>query len=162
MVTLINLILTTVYILVSGIVGKKVPESISETSYIWESFCKKHGQFHIAYIFSIYCFVTAGLLFVPWIEHTPDQWQFICFIGCIGIIAAGITPFFKKVDGIIHYVGGLIALSSGIVWFIVMGYIPLLIHTTLSWIICTFIKKKAFVLWAELLFLGSLLVTLLK
>lgn len=163
MIALINLFITFFYLIASMDVGNKIPESISETSYIWEKYCKESSQFHIAYIFSIYCFVTAILLFIPWLEATPDRWQFTCFLGCSGITMAGITPFFKKygIDRYIHYVGGIIALISYVVWMIATHYCINLCLSVIIFITCSIINRKKFVLWAEIISLISLLIILM-
>lgn len=158
---IINLIITVLYLTISCLKTKQIPESISETSYIWESECKDKGLWHTAYIFSIYCFITATLLFFPWLFQTPILFQFLSFLGCVGIIIAGLTPFFKEdYKGYIHYGGGMLALICWLVWMCVMSYwIPLLI-CILVFTILTLLKKDSYTFWAEVVGLITLFLIL--
>ena len=70
------IILSVVYLGCAIYKLKNIPESISETSYIWETNCD-HKQWHKAHLFSIYCCLMAGLMFWPWIKITPEYWQFL-------------------------------------------------------------------------------------
>lgn len=159
---IINIILNLIYLTISVIKLKYIPESISETSYMWEENCKDEGTLHKAHIFSLYCFLTSALLFYPWIVETAEKWQFLCFIACAGLIASGTTPFFKeRYQFTIHYIGALVAFFSWLVWMCVSSqWIGLGISVGI-FIILTIWKKESFVFWAEILSIFTLFVLLL-
>lgn len=160
---IIALIITLIYGVLSFIKNnKEIPESISATSYIWEHYCKHNGTLHKANYFSLYCFIIVILLFLPWLLSTIEMWQFLVFLACVGILAAGTTPFFKeKYQSYIHYGGGILAMICFLLWMILMKfYISLLIFGSL-YILTLIFNRKNFVFWAELLGLLTLIITLL-
>lgn len=149
--------LTISYMAGAIIKAKSIPESISATSYIWESNCA-HKSLHKAGLFSLYCALVAGMIFWPWVSQTSEYWQFLSFLGCTGILAAGSTPFFREsYQARIHYSGGIIAMISWLMWMIVNSF-----HAELGWcagiilILCC-IKRRPWVLWGELVGLFGLL-----
>lgn len=157
----IVLIVTAIYITLSIYKSKKFPESISETSYIWESNCD-HKQFHKAHIFTWYCLLIAALLFPIWISHTNQNWQFLAFLGSVGICGAGITPFFKeKFQAPIHYGGGILAMLCYMMWMIFSGNVPYLAISMSVATILTIIKRKSWVFWYEICGLISLCIKLI-
>ena len=150
-------ILTTSYITGAIIKSKSIPESISETSYIWETNCD-HKQWHKAHLFSIYCCLVAGLMFWPWIKITPEYWQFICFLGCAGIMMAGVTPFFKdKYQSLIHYFGGAIIALSWISWMLIMQQYMIIVGGGLTIGVCCIVRPKSWVFWFEVVGLLALI-----
>lgn len=149
MLTLINFIITILYQYFIIKQFKKIPESISETSYLLGT---KN------YIFSIYCIITALLLFYPWITCTYITYQFLCFLGCSGVLFAGLTPLFREgVQKYIHYAAGGIAFISGVIWLILSQYYLFIFIDIILFILLTLIRKKSFVYWAEIIFLLTLL-----
>ena len=136
---------------------KDIPGSISETSYIWETDCD-HKQWHKAHLFSIYCALIAGLIFWPWIKITPEYWQFICFLGCVGVLMAGVTPFFKKnYQSSIHYTGGAIIALSWASWMTIMQRYIIIALCGIFIGICCIVKPKSWVLWFEVIGLFGLI-----
>lgn len=150
---MIALIITLIYLAISLYKLKGIPESISETSYLWT------GKINW---FSIYCVALVGSLITPWILMTPESYQFICFLACAGILACGTTPFFKeKFQGKIHYTGGIIAMLCWLIWMILGGYWIALIIGSILFIALTIIKKDSWVFWAELIGLIILFILIL-
>lgn len=153
-------ILTIAYLSVSIWQSKSIPESISATSYIWEDGCN-HKSTHKAYLFSLYCAIITCLIFLPWLQKIScynANFEFLSFLGCVGIMGAAVTPFFKEsFQGIIHYSSGaLISLT----WFgtIIITHAWVLLGIGFGiFIILTLIHKNAWVLWLELIGLGTLL-----
>lgn len=149
--SLICFVLIVCYITMATIYAKRLPESISETSYIWETECNHLNRQHRAYVFSVFCFILAILLFYPWYAVTPSKYKFLCFIGCMGVLAAGATPFFKeKGKNIIHYFGGMIAVLCSLIWMGCMGYWVPLVIGILVFIILSIIYYDSIVLWGEI------------
>ena len=128
---------------------------------MWEENCKEKGQWHTAYLFSIYCFLTAGLLFFPWLYTTPILYQFLVFIGCLGIIAAGITPFFKNNNSWIHYIGGIVALLCGLIWISLNSPFIIILISFLIFIILSFWKPNSYIFFGEVIGLFTLILVLL-
>lgn len=149
------------YITMSCIRINGIPVSVSETAYIWESDCNHKGNLHKANYFSLYCLLTAGLLFYPWISESPENIEFLAFLGCAGILGAGSTPFFKeKYEAGIHYASGIAAVACWIIWMCVMGYwIWLGCSFLVIGILCIF-KTDAYVFWTEAVGLITLAVKL--
>lgn len=126
----------------------EIPESVSATSYILQD-KSKTGANGFTYI----CLIVA-LTFLPlWLTVTPDNWQFLSFICCAGVVFAGTTPFFKeRFQGIIHYTSGIISAISYIAWCVAFGQ--------WYWVVCILgmiglsliIERsyKNFVYWTEI------------
>lgn len=62
---MIALIITLIYLSISIYILKTIPESISETSYLWK------GKINW---FSVYCILLVVSLFIPWILMTPETY----------------------------------------------------------------------------------------
>lgn len=140
---MISLIITIIYLAISIYKLKRVPESISDTSYLWT------GKINW---FSIYCLLLVGSIFLPWVLITPETYQFICFLSCSGILACGVTPFFKQsFEGKIHYTGGIIAMLCWLIQMVLGGYWIALLIGSILFIILTIIKKDSFVFWGEII-----------
>ena len=158
-------ILSIIYFGVAIYKAKRIPESISETSYIWEQGCTtpvdKNGP-HKAYLFSFYCALVAGLMFWPWMSQTRENIEFLCFLGCAGILAAAVTPFFKeKYQAPVHYGGGMVAVISWFVWMLCMKHV---IELAAALIVLFFLiecKKESYVFWTEIVGLVTLILCLL-
>lgn len=164
-VILIIAAISILYLGTSIYKANRIPESISETAYIWEQDCMKaigtNGS-HKAHLFSLYCAIVAILLFWPWISHTHENLEFLCFLGCAGILAAAITPFFKeKYQAPIHYGGGILAMISWFIWMKCMGYIVELIAAFIVIILLTTYKKESYIFWIETVGLAALILCLL-
>lgn len=150
---MIPLIITIIYLLVSIYKLKEIPQSISETSYLWTNKINW---------FSIYCILLVVSLLIPWMLITPETYQFICFISCAGISACGVTPFFKETfQGKIHYTGGVIAMLCWLIWIILGGYWIALALGAILFIILTIIKKDSWVFWGELIGLITLFILII-
>lgn len=145
------LIITILYILTAIYINKGIPESISATSYILKP-----------YLFTIYCFIISMLLLPIWLQESSDNTAFLAFLGCGGMLFAGITPYFFKdeLEGKIHYTAGLISFISYVVWMILSGNIvPLLIGLGIT-IIPIIFDKKNFVFYTEIISLITLILNL--
>lgn len=140
---IISLIILLVMTIAYHVTLPGIPESISETSYL------KNRK---PWMFSAYCLLTGLTLIIPWIEATPETWQFLVFFSCLGMMFAGVTPFFKsKFEAPIHYTSGAISVATWIAWMLLVGN-PwhLLICVVLYGVICTF-NYKNWIYWAEVI-----------
>ena len=106
-VLLILLLITLVYNITASIINKGIPESISATSYIYNNKYKKY------YLFTFYCLLIGVGLLPIWISLSIEAIQCLAFISCVGIMFAGVTPFFNEAHHkAIHYTAGIMAACS--------------------------------------------------
>ena len=157
--TIIATVITFVYVLAALLKSKgEIPPTLSDTAYVWESNCDHNGQTHKGYWFTLYCFVTSALVFYPWICATSDNFQFLCFLGCAGMLFAGITPFFRTENYWIHLSGGTLAVASVLIWFFVSGFWGFSVFLIIIFIVG--LKEDAFFFLGEVLSLFFLMITL--
>ena len=89
---------------------KKIPESLSETSYLLGG--------NKRYFFTVYCILVCLLLPIL-LEITPTNYQIIPFIFCGGLSFAGCSPLFREgLDKKIHYISAYIAFGAYILYMI--------------------------------------------
>lgn len=139
---MIPLLLTIIYLVISIYRMGSIPTSISETGYLWK------GKINW---FSVFCVVLAISMFPSWALLTPELYQFLCFLGCVGLITCGVTPLFKfKFQGTLHCIGCCIAILCWIIWMILLGYWFTLILDIVIFLLLLLIKKKCWILWGEL------------
>lgn len=149
---MLPLLISLAYLSLALYKVKRAPESISELSYLWDS-----------KVFSIFCIALAFSLLPFWVYETPENYQFICFLSCCGIVACGVTPFFKETfQAKIHYTGGIIAMLCWLIWMVLeKEWVFLLIDITLI-IILTLVRRKSWVFWGEIVGLFSLIGILIR
>lgn len=146
------LITTAIYLINCLLRMDRTPVSISETSYECDpKLC------------SIYCIGLGILLFPPWVLNTPEDYQFVCFLGCVGVIAAGTSPYFRdSFEAKIHYIGGGLAMLAWIVWMC-LGHLYIELGITVGITLAlTLIRRQSWVFWAEIVSILMLIVILLK
>lgn len=145
--------------------AQRIPESISETAYIWERDCMNSLDqlgAHKAHLFSFYCAIVAVMLFWPWISHTPENIEFLCFLGCAGILGAAITPFFKeKYQAPIHYGGGILAVLCWLIWMVCTKHIIEFAASIIVLFLLATYKKESYIFWVEVVGLAALILCLL-
>lgn len=126
--------------------NKELPESISETSYI------SKNRYNTTLPFSILCFICAIGIFPLWVSISPENWQFLTFLSCGGMIFAGCTPLFKEeFESTIHYTSGIIAFISGLIWLCVThNWLSISIICMLGTIF-TLLKRKNYVFIFEII-----------
>lgn len=137
------MLLTIIYNLIVFLLYKKVPVSLSETSYIFGD--KK-------YFFTLYCAALVTTLLPQLLNCVPEDLTFIPFILCVGVLFAGASPAFKNgLDKKVHYISAFISFGAFIlfmifllnVWYFI-GYIVAL-GLLILW------KKECYVYFSELL-----------
>lgn len=153
---IILFIITIIYNTYIIIKNKNVPESISETSYI---FHRLNGKY---YLFTCYCFLVTIILLPIWLNFSNEDYQFLVFLSCSGILFAGITAFFKEdFQKTIHYTSGIIAVITYIIWLILSGFINLLIIEILLVLILIILNRKNYVYYTEIVGLIGLIFLLI-
>ena len=118
--------------------GDETPRSISETSYM------AHVRWHTTLPFTALCVISAVFLFPLWIDKTPDEYQFLVFLSCAGMLFAGSTPLYRQeFESKVHYTGGAIAFVCGIAWLVLMHCWISLISIAVVGGLWTLIKPKS-------------------
>lgn len=143
-------IISLIYNLYVLLKYKKIPESLSETSYLFGN---------NRYLFTVYCLLIGLCLLILLLPLTNINLQFIPFIICIGLIFSGFSPFYKKgLDRKIHYIFAFLSFGMFILYiFLHVGWywiIPYLIGI----IILCFLNFKSYVYFAEILALLELII----
>ena len=151
------------YVLLSFIVFKKVPPSLSNTYYMYE-----HIHKYLKFLFPIMMFLVAGLLLPAWLEVTSDSiWQFLSFLTCASIMFVGAVPNFKSIgiESTIHTVAAIFAAVCSILWSIlVVGcWLPIIGWLIIFISIAGFTKtlKSAYIFWLEMVAFFQLFTTLI-
>jgi hypothetical protein len=123
---------------------KKVPQSLSETSYLFGG--------NKRYFFTAYCMIVCLLLLPLLLEITPNNFQIIPFIFCGGLSFAGCSPLFRKgLDKKIHYISAYIAFGAFILYMVLcMHWIYIIVYAVLFGVLCLW-KYKCYVYFAEML-----------
>lgn len=81
-----------------------------------------------------------------------------CGLGCVGVLMAGVTPFFKKnYQSSIHYTGGAIIALSWASWMTIMQQYIIIALCGIFIGICCIVKPKSWVLWFEVVGLFGLI-----
>lgn len=134
-----------------------VPESLSKTSYIWESICGK------PYLFTTYCILLVCLLFPVWMEYCNDNIQYLVFISCCGIIFAGCTPLYREdLQKPIHYASGIITMIAYVLWLVFTELYFLLIIEAILIVLLIALDYRNYVYYIEITGLMGLLIWLMN
>lgn len=132
------------YLSYSCITLTGVPISLSDTYYELGKIDKPKWLFQV-------CMVLSGGLLMPYmIEISPDNFQFLAFIGCGGLLFVGVAPAFKlPLEGTVHFVSAYICGGCSVLWVILMGlwFIPVILFViSLILILVKYSKEKIFFL----------------
>jgi hypothetical protein len=111
--TLISVLIFVAYIgAILAVYG--VPASVSETFYLLPKGWR--------WLFTAFC-LGVSIIVAPWLDATPDAWQFLAFLAVGGLCFVGVAAEFKE-DFVkrVHYWGaGVCAVASQLWIFIVAG-----------------------------------------
>lgn len=143
-------LLATAYLI--GVVRKfGVPESLSATYY---SLGKKGWLFQLV-------MGTSGLLLAPvWMECAMDEWRFLAFLGCSGLLFTAVAPSFRmKLEGAVHYTAAVVCCVSAILWQVVEGLWDVtLLFAILGWM--GFLQQRKWCFWLEVAVMSSVIANL--
>ncbi len=133
---------------------KKVPESLSETSYLLGG--------NKRYLFSLYCLITGIILLLELLNRSVDGYEFLPFLLCTGICFAGISPLFRDgIEKIVHYVSSFAAFTAFIVYMILfLDWKWIAVYCTALTLLCLW-KKDSYTYFAEILALIVLTISLI-
>ena len=150
------IIITIAYNVYAIVLNHGIPESISSTSYIFLECNKKY------YLFNIYCVLIAIILLPIWLNISIDEWRFLVFLSCGGIIFAGMTPFFREdFHKPIHYGAGILAVVAYVLWMILSGYTKWLMWEAIITAIPIIFNYKNFVYYTEVFGILTLIILLI-
>ncbi|MDR2890767.1 MAG: hypothetical protein LBV18_04085 [Alistipes sp.] len=164
-ITLISLLTFCTYM--GAILAKYgIPASVSETFYLLPK-----GK---RWLFTAFCWAVS-IVIAPWLDATPENWQFLAFLSVAGLCFVGTAAQFKD-DFVarVHYAGaGLCAVASQLWIFIVTGLwwlslVCLLTAGTACFVLWRRASRKAgrpqfanVVFWAEMWAFVSLFASIL-
>lgn len=152
----------SLYTLAVCIKFKGIPESISATFY----------KLDHKYLFTIAMYLTAGFLMPAIIDITPENFQFVAFLACVGMALVGAAPNFREgLDNKVHNAGAIICILFSQIWviltspYILLVWVAYLVYTAVSmkkkWkgnIISAFLLTKP-LFWIEIAALLSTYIT---
>lgn len=116
---------------------KKIPVSLSETSYILSPTC-----------FSSLVGIEALLLIMPWLEKS-NGWL-LPYFSTISLIVCSSAPLFKEpFHKTIHYISAMAALAGVLCWLYLNVSWPW-IYTLAVPVFATIYRPKEYVYWVEL------------
>lgn len=154
---MIGFILITLYIIYT-VINYGVPKSISATYY----------SLKFKIIFSLILLLSIITSFEQIMEITPDNFKFLPFIFCSGILFVAAAPNFRtnKLVANVHNYAAIISFLCSQIWVAIIDPIPLLLWLfVLFYIIVKFkeykslsliIKNSCIKFWAEIVMLDAI------
>lgn len=123
---------------------KKIPVSLSETSYMFGGIKR--------YFFTLYC-LSVGAITLPYLFRLNlGDFEFMPFLFITGLLFAGFSPMFKQsIDREVHYTGAIISFLAFITFmFLYFPYYLIILYSILYvMLICW--KRNCYVYFAEIL-----------
>lgn len=121
---------------------KRIPESLSETSYML-------GK--DKWLFISYCVITGGLMLPLLLDITSENFQCFPFFICGGLIMAGASPLYRNgLDKYVHYVSAMFAFISFLIYLGICNWLMLLQVILLLCLYYIVIDKKTIIYSAEI------------
>lgn len=158
---IISIILFVVY-LVALFKEDRVPESISDSFYIFN----KHKK-GLGHLFTLWCFTIMLLIAPQMFEASEGRWfQFLGLFTTAGLGFVGAAPYFKDHEKTLHTVAAVLCASGCFLWIFFMGYIliPIIyVSIAILWINFKFSKgdiPNDTILWLEIAMFLSMFTTL--
>lgn len=124
-----------------------VPWSISNTYYLLEE--KRKG---LGILFTMFCYGTGGFLLPGWLDITPSNYQYSCFLSVAGLLFVGTAAQFKEsLTSTVHYTAAIICCVFSQVWCIMAGYGMVSLFSFACFLcIAGLSKKKNWMFWIEI------------
>ena len=131
LLTVLSLLLIVSYTIGVCAYTRGIPYSISETYY----------KIKHKFWFAVATIGTAALLMPAILEVTPEQYQFLAFLACVGMIFTGAAPNFREgTERKIHIAGAAMCLVFSQLW--VAFLYPFLLQLWTLYIIYTVLDMK--------------------
>lgn len=123
-----------------------VPNSLSASFY-------NLREHNVGFLFTIFCWTSALPLLIYWIEYSPNDWNFLPFISCAGLMFVGTAPAFKDVEleRKVHSISAIVCAVGAYVWSILFGSVFLSVNFILLSGILYFLIKNNKIYWLELM-----------
>ena len=152
MILLIIIMNVVCYLCYAAWVTGGIPESLSATYYN----LKEDGWLFQALM--VFCGI--GLL-PSWMNVSSDDWRFLVFLSCAGIVFTGVAPAFKlKLEGAVHYSAAVVCCVSAIVWILLEGMYPVVLWWGLiGWML--YLQFGRWCFWLEMAVIGGILTSLI-
>ena len=143
-------ILTLAYNIYVIIRYKKIPESLSETSYLFGG--------NKRFLFTGYCILITFLLLPVLLNITNENFQILPVLICAGLAFAGCSPLFREgLDKKVHYISAYISFGTFVLYSILcMNWIYTVVFICILGMLCL-IRYKSFIYFAEILALFFLI-----
>ena len=162
---IISFLILMTYIIISCMIFKEVPNSLSNTYYMY-----KQKKEYLKFLFPIMMFTISSLLLPSWLNITEgSNWQFLSFLTCASIMFVGAAPNFKNVgiENKVHTIAAIISAICALSWCLIIvpnSWIIILINLIII-LLLAFITntiKKSYTFWLELIAFLSLYFSLFK
>jgi hypothetical protein len=133
-----------------------IPESLSNTYYLYKEKCNK------GWLFCIMMYAVVLLMMPAWIGLSEgSNWQFLAFLAPASIMFVGTAPRFKDSDleNRVHSISAIIAAICSLVWVAIVTPFWWVILICLGLVILAAVftssYKTAYVYWLEQVAFGS-------
>jgi hypothetical protein len=121
----------------------EVPESLSQTSYMFLDSGRK------CFPFSFLCIFLSFTLFPTWLAVSMKHLRYLVYFSLGGLTISGLTPMFRKgIEKPLHYLSAVLTFVGVIAWFSYSDVKVLLLDTVLVLLLIVF-KKRYYVYSAE-------------
>lgn len=131
LLTVLSLLLIVSYTIGVCAYTRGIPYSISETYY----------KIKHRFWFAVATIGTAAMLIPAILEVTPEQYQFLAFLACVGMILTGAAPNFREgIEKKIHTAGAVMCLVFSQLWIAFLY--PVLLLLWLLYLIYTAIDMN--------------------
>ena len=108
-----------------GVNKWEIPNSLSETFYIWKDIDTK-----LRLLFPVSMCLTAATLWIGWVEIMPINWQWSAFVSVAGLIFVAFAPNFKDggTEGKTHISSAIVSAVAAIIACVALSlwHLPIL------------------------------------
>lgn len=124
-----------------------IPWSISNTYYLLEE--KKDWLGHL---FSAFYYIVGAFLLPNWVDITPENYKFTCFLSVAGLFFVGTAAQFKEgMTNTVHYTSAIICCVFSQIWCVIAGFWWISLLSFFLFIpIATFSREKNWMFWIEI------------
>jgi hypothetical protein len=131
------------YIIATTIIFNEIPKSISETYYMWQ----RRGM---GYIFTLFMFLCAFLLSVPWLSCSDTYTECLAFLSCGAMMFVGAAAQFKeRLTNVVHYTSAGVWAVSAIIWTIINDVCISILVGLIYGLVFWAVSRKSFTFWSE-------------
>lgn len=143
----LSLVIITIYLAVY-VLSRGVPSSISATYY----------QTEARWLFPTVITLSGVLAWIPMLNYTPENFQFLAFLTCGAIVFVAASPAFKdEFVGKIHAGAASVLGLSAVTWCIIVAGVP---YLAIAGLIIGLLRRKQFVFWLEVGILANIYLNL--